>query len=63
VQDRQGYFWREREVNERLKDQLLDNFGVVRELALRRNLSYRTASYMVAIDRVVKTLQLRGVYA
>ncbi len=63
VQDRQGYFWREREVNERLKDQLLDNFAVVRELAQRRNITYRTASYMVAIDRVVKTLQLRGVYA
>jgi len=63
VQDRQGYFWREKEVNERLKDQLLDNFGVVRELAQRRGTSYRTAAYMVAIDRVVKTLQLRGVYA
>jgi glutamate dehydrogenase (NAD(P)+) len=63
VQDRQGYFWREREVNERLRDQLVDNFAVVRELAHRRNLSYRTAAYMVAIDRVVKTLQLRGIYA
>ena len=63
VQDRQGYFWREREVNERLRDQLLENFAVVRELAQRRNITYRTASYMVAIDRVVKTLQLRGVYA
>jgi glutamate dehydrogenase (NAD(P)+) len=63
VQDRQGYFWREREVNERLRDQLVEIFAVVRELAHRRNLSYRTAAYMVAIDRVVKTLQLRGIYA
>ena len=63
VQDRQGYFWREKEVNERLRDQLLENFTVVREIAERRNITYRTASYMVAIDRVVKSLQLRGVYA
>ena len=63
VQDRQGYFWRESEVNERLRDQLLDNFRVVRDLAQRRNTTYRTASYMVAIDRVVKSLELRGVYA
>jgi len=63
VQDRQGYFWREREVNERLREQLLDNFHVVRDLAQQRGVSYRTASYMVAIDRVVRALQLRGVYA
>ncbi|HYZ15081.1 MAG TPA: Glu/Leu/Phe/Val dehydrogenase [Candidatus Acidoferrum sp.] len=63
VQDRQGYFWREREVNERLRDQLIDNFSVVREVAQQRAVTYRTAAYMVAIDRVVKTLKLRGVYA
>jgi glutamate dehydrogenase (NAD(P)+) len=63
VQDRQGYFWREREVNERLREQLLENFHVVRDLAQQRSVSYRTASYMVAIDRVVRALQLRGVYA
>jgi glutamate dehydrogenase (NAD(P)+) len=63
VQDRQGYFWRESEVNERLRDQLLENFAVVRETALARGISYRTASYVVAIDRVVKSLKARGVYA
>ena len=63
VQDRQGYFWRESEVNERLRDQLLENFAVVRETALARGISYRTAAYVVAIDRVVKSLKARGVYA
>jgi glutamate dehydrogenase (NAD(P)+) len=63
VQDRQGFFWKEKEVNERLKDNLLENFGIVRELAAARGVTYRTASYMVAIDRVVRSLKLRGVYA
>ncbi|MDB5041572.1 MAG: Glu/Leu/Phe/Val dehydrogenase [Candidatus Eremiobacteraeota bacterium] len=63
VQDRQGFFWKEKEVNERLKDNLLENFGIVRELATARGVTYRTASYMVAIDRVVRSLKLRGVYA
>ena len=63
VQDRQGYFWKEAEVNARLKENLLENFGVVREIAKSRGVSYRTASYMVAIDRVVRSLKARGVYA
>ena len=63
VQDRAGYFWKESEVNERLAEQLLTNFAIVRDLALARNTSYRTAAYMVAIDRVVRTMRLRGTYA
>jgi glutamate dehydrogenase (NAD(P)+) len=63
VQDRQGYFWKEAEVNERLEEQLLANFRVVREVALARNIPYRTAAYMVAIDRVTKSIKTRGVYA
>jgi glutamate dehydrogenase (NAD(P)+) len=63
VQDRQGYFWRESEVNERLADVLLTNFGAVRQLAQERGISYRTAAYMVAIDRVTRALYLRGIYA
>jgi glutamate dehydrogenase (NAD(P)+) len=63
VQDRQGYFWKEAEVNARLRDQLLENFAVVRDMAQARGITYRTAAYMVAIDRVVRSLKARGVYA
>ena len=63
VQDRQGYFWRESDVNERLGEQLLVNFAAVRELAAKHRVSYRTAAYVVAIDRVVRALRLRGIYA
>ncbi len=63
VQDRQGYFWKESEVNERLKELLITNYHVVRELAQLRNVTLRTAAYMVAIERVVKSMKIRGVYA
>jgi glutamate dehydrogenase (NAD(P)+) len=63
VQDRQGYFWRESEVNERLAEVLLTNFTAVREVAHTRGVPYRTAAYMVAIDRVTRSLKVRGVYA
>ncbi|MGH7684555.1 MAG: Glu/Leu/Phe/Val family dehydrogenase, partial [Vulcanimicrobiaceae bacterium] len=63
VQDRQGFFWREADVNNRLREQLLDNFKLVRDIAALRNVSYRTAAYMLAIQRVVTTLNMRGMYA
>jgi glutamate dehydrogenase (NAD(P)+) len=63
VQDRQGYFWKESEVNERLEELLLTNFRKVREVAHERKIPYRTAAYMVAIDRVTRTMKIRGVYA
>jgi glutamate dehydrogenase (NAD(P)+) len=63
VQDRQGYFWKEAEVNARLQEMLISNFHIVRDLADARNVSLRTAAYMVAIERVVKSMTIRGVYA
>src|ERR1700677_1336723 len=63
VQDRQGYFWRESEVNERLEELLLTNFRKVREVAHLHKIPYRTAAYVVAIERVVRSMKMRGVYA
>jgi glutamate dehydrogenase (NAD(P)+) len=63
VQDRQGYFWKESEVNDRLEELLLSNFRKVREVAHARKIPYRTAAYMVAIDRVTRSIKIRGVYA
>jgi glutamate dehydrogenase/leucine dehydrogenase len=56
-------FWKEAEVNARLEEQLLANFRIVRNAAQARGIPYRTAAYMVAIDRVTKSMKVRGVYA
>jgi len=63
VQDKMGYFWKLNEVNERLEDTLITNFHELRGMSNRHKIPYRTAAYMVAIDRVVQSLKLRGVYA
>jgi glutamate dehydrogenase (NAD(P)+) len=63
VQDRMGYFWKLNEVNERLEDTLITNFHELRGVATRHKIPYRTSAYMIAIDRVVQALKLRGVYA
>lgn len=63
VQDRQGFFWRESEVNERLLDIMESSFDSVVEYAEAHKVNNRIAAYMVGIDRVARALKLRGIYA
>jgi glutamate dehydrogenase (NAD(P)+) len=63
VQDRQGFFWREREVNERLQDVMEQSFDGVVKYAETHNVNNRIAAYILAIDRVSRALKLRGFYA
>ncbi len=63
VQDRMGYFWKESEVNQRLEEFLLANLHEVRAISNARGATLRTAAYTLAIDRVVKALRMRGIYA
>ncbi len=63
AQDRAGYFWKEALVNERLAEVMHDNFKKIRDLSMARNVTLRTATYMLAIDRVVQSMLARGVYA
>ena len=63
VQDRQGFFWRESEVNERLLDVMENAFDQVVRYAELHKVNNRIAAYMLAIDRVASALKLRGIYA
>jgi glutamate dehydrogenase (NAD(P)+) len=63
VQDRQGLFWRESEVNERLQDVMEHSFDEVVRYAETHSVNNRIAAYMLAIDRVAFALKLRGIYA
>ncbi len=63
VQDRQGFFWREQEVNERLQDIMEHAFDEVVRYAETHRVNNRIAAYMLAIDRVARALRMRGIYA
>jgi glutamate dehydrogenase (NAD(P)+) len=63
VQDRQGFFWRESEVNERLKDVMDQSFDQVVRYSESHGVNTRIAAYIMAIDRVARALKLRGIYA
>jgi glutamate dehydrogenase (NAD(P)+) len=63
VQDRHGYFWTEKEVNERLEAKMCQAFSVVLETAQKYKCDMRAAAYVVAINRVATVTKLRGMYA
>jgi glutamate dehydrogenase (NAD(P)+) len=63
VQDRQGYFWTENTVNERLKSIMVAAFNDVVQYSEKHKVNNRIAAYMLAINRVAFSLKLRGIYA
>jgi glutamate dehydrogenase (NAD(P)+) len=63
VQDRYGYFWTEKEVNERLEAKMHEAFHDVLETSKRHKVDMRTAAYIVAINRVATVTKMRGMYA
>jgi glutamate dehydrogenase (NAD(P)+) len=63
VQDRYGYFWTEKEVNERLEAKMCEALDAVLKTTLKYKVDMRTAAYIVAIDRVATVTRMRGMYA
>ena len=63
VQDRQGFFWNEAQVNQQLEEIMVNSFEAVVDYAGKHDVHNRTAAYMVALDRVANCIKLRGIYA
>jgi glutamate dehydrogenase (NAD(P)+) len=63
VQDRYGYFWTEKEVNERLEAKMCEAFDAVLQTSIKYKVDMRTAAYIVAISRVAVVTRMRGMYA
>ncbi len=63
VQDRQGYFWNEQMVNDRLEEIMVNSFKDVIGYAAKHGVNNRTAAYMLALDRVAYAIKRRGLYA
>ena len=63
VQDRQGFFWNEQLVNDRLEEIMVASFDAVVGFADRHDVNNRTAAYMLALDRVASAIRTRGIYA
>ena len=62
VQDRVGYFWSLDRVNRRLDRMMRNAFDAVYEASEKYQVSLRLAAYIIAIDKVSRTLLVRGIY-
>jgi glutamate dehydrogenase (NAD(P)+) len=62
VQDLQFFFWKEDEVNTRLRDILTGAFRRTLGLAEQEGVDLRTAALMEAVARVARATTLRGFY-
>ena len=60
VQSNLNYYWEKDEVLSKLDLKMTSAYHSVSELARERKLYMRDAAYMVAINRVVKAMELRG---
>ncbi|MFF2178167.1 Glu/Leu/Phe/Val dehydrogenase [Lysinibacillus sp. NPDC058147] len=60
VQNNQGYYWTEEEVEERLYKKMVDAFENVYTTATTRNINMRLAAYMVGVRRTAEASRFRG---
>ena len=62
VQGLQSFLWNEAAVNERMREVLTRAFGAVLHVAEARRVTMRVGAHILAVDRVVRALDVRGIY-
>lgn len=60
VQNNQGYYWSEDEVNEKLKKKMVEAFDNVYNVATTRHVDMRLAAYMVGVRKTAEASRFRG---
>ena len=60
VQNLQQFRWEEDDVNAKLEKKMVSAYSEVSALRKEKKVSFRTAAFMVAIDRVARAVKLRG---
>ncbi|CAC6662078.1 NAD-specific glutamate dehydrogenase [Staphylococcus aureus] len=60
VQNNQGYYWSEEEVNEKLREKLEAAFDTIYELSQNRKIDMRLAAYIIGIKRTAEAARYRG---
>jgi len=62
VQNLQSFYWDEAEVNNRLQNIMDDAFKSVWDISKEKGVNLRTGAYLIAIKRLVDTINLRGIW-
>ncbi|MFX1356976.1 MAG: Glu/Leu/Phe/Val dehydrogenase [Promethearchaeota archaeon] len=62
IQDIHSYFWKLDRINQELKNILVNTFEEVYNLSKKKRVSLRIAAYMIAISRLAKAIEYRGIF-
>jgi glutamate dehydrogenase (NAD(P)+) len=62
IQDINSYFWKLDRINEELKRIIIEAFEDTYKISKERNISLRTAAYIIAVSRIAKAIELRGIF-
>ncbi len=62
VQDINAYFWDLERIYSEMKKILLNAYHQVAEMAEEREISLRTSAYILAVSRLAKAIELRGLF-
>ena len=62
VQDLQFYFWKESEIQQRLKEIMTDIFNSVLSMSREKKIDMRMAAWMLGISRIAEAQKIRGLY-
>jgi glutamate dehydrogenase len=60
VQNNQGYYWPEEEVNQKLEQIILKSFHSVYQTSLEKKIDMRLSAYIVGLKRLVEAIKWRG---
>ncbi|MGM0844681.1 MAG: Glu/Leu/Phe/Val family dehydrogenase [Bacillota bacterium] len=60
VQNTMHYFWKEEEVNEKLKEKMENAFDGVYRMKMEKNSSMRESAYLVGVGRLAEAMKARG---
>ena len=62
VQDINSYFWKLDRINEELKRIIIEAFEETYKISEERHIPLRTAAYIIAVSRIAKAIELRGIF-
>ena len=62
IQDIHSYFWKLDRINHELESIMVNTFSEVYDLSLKKNTTLRTAAYMIAVSRLARAIELRGIF-
>ncbi len=62
IQDIHSYFWKLDRINTELESIMVSTFEEVYQLSVKRNVTLRTAAYIIAISRLARAIELRGIF-